>query len=140
MNKWNGTGRFTKDPVIKYSQNENHTCIARFTLAVDRKFKRDNEPTADFINCVAMGKIGEFVEKYFHKGMKADVSGRIQTGSYTNKEGQTVYTTDIVIEDIEFGESKKVSQYNTSDEKPVENADDGFMNVPDDIESELPFT
>lgn len=140
MNKWNGTGRFTKDPVVKYSQNENHTCIARFTLAVDRKFKRDNEPTADFINCVAMGKTGEFVEKYFHKGMKADVSGRIQTGSYTNKEGQTVYTTDIVIEDIEFGESKKVSQYNTSDEKPVENADDGFMNVPDDIESELPFT
>ena len=132
MNKVILIGRLTKDVEVRYA---GETAVARYTLAVDRKFKREGEPTADFINCVAFGKAGEFAEKYFRKGMKVAVTGRIQTGSYTNKEGQTVYTTDIVIEEQEFAESK-----GQSEEKPRPSTDkDGFMSVPDGIEEELPF-
>lgn len=150
MNKVILTGRLTKDPEIRYSQGENQTCIAHFTLAVDRRFKREGQPTADFIRCVAMGKSGEFVEKFFHKGMKMDVSGRIQTSSYTNKDGQTVYSTDVICEEVEFGESKNASQTNAPQSAPqsapqtapandgFSNSDDGFMNVPDDTDG-LPF-
>ena len=150
MNKAIITGRLTRDPNVRYSQGDNSMCIARFTLAVDRRRGRNqdgNGQTADFISCVAFGKTGEFVEKYAHKGMKFDVSGRIQTGSYQNKDGQTVYTTEVVVEDIEFGESKNASQADTSEysqaagrpEGGASGADDGFMNVPDEIDDELPF-
>ena len=103
-------GRFTNDPDIKYTQGgDKQTAIAKFSLAVDRKFKREGEPTADFINCIAFGKTAEFIEKYFSKGKKALACGRIQTGSYTNKNGDKVYTTDVIVEEIEFAESKAAS-------------------------------
>ena len=133
-------GRLTRDPEIKYTQGGNSMAIARYTLAVDRRFKRDGEPTADFINCVAFGKGAEFTEKYFRQGLKVVVTGRIQTGSYTNKDGQKVYTTDVVVEEQEFAESKTASQQNQ--QKPVGPApdnSDGFMNIPDGIDEELPF-
>ena len=123
----------TKDPEIRYSQGTNTTCVARYTLAVDRKFKQEGQPTADFINCIAFGKLGEFAEKYLHKGVKIAVTGRIQTGSYKNKDGNTVYTTDVVVEEQEFCESK--SQNNQQNHS----SSDGFINIPDGIESELPF-
>lgn len=107
MNKVILTGRLTRDPEIRYSAGENATCVARFSLAVNRRFHREGEQSADFINCVAFGKSGEFVEKYFHKGMKMDLEGHIQTGSYTNQDGKKVYTTDVIVEQVEFGESKK---------------------------------
>ena len=122
-----------KDPEIRYSQGANTTCVARYTLAVDRKFKQEGQPNADFINCIAFGKLGEFAEKYLHKGAKIAVTGRIQTGSYTNKDGQKVYTTDVVVEEQEFCESKSQN----IQQKPV--SSDGFINIPDGIESELPF-
>ena len=129
MNKFFGIGRLTKDPEVRYATNS--TCVARYTLAVDRKYKKEGEATADFLNCVAFGKQGEFVEKYLHKGMKIAVMGRIQTGSYKNKDGQTVYTTDILVEEYEFCESK------AREEKP---ASDGFMQIPDDVSDDfLPF-
>lgn len=147
MNKAILTGRLTKEPEARYSQGANQTCIASWTLAVDRKIKREGQPTADFIRCQAFGKSAEFVSKYFHKGMKMDVSGRIQTSSYTNKDGQTVYATDVICEDVEFGESKSASQTNAPQSAPqtapandgFSNSDDGFMNVPDEVDSELPF-
>lgn len=149
MNKWVGIGRLTRDPEIRYSQGENSTAIARYTLAVDRRRTRDGEQTADFINCVAFGKSAEHAEKYYHKGLKVCVSGRIQTGSYTNKEGQKVYTTDIVIEEQEFAESKAASQANGVQTNPTasqgsgkaeQKGEDEFMNIPDSIDEELPFT
>ena len=133
-------GRLTKDPVIRYSQGEKPTCIARFNLAVDRRFKRDgDEQTADFISCVAFGKTGEFIEKYASKGVKFVVEGRIQTGSYTNQEGAKVYTTEVVVEQAEFAESKKASE--GGEAAPAANTadDEGFMNIPDGIDEELPF-
>lgn len=144
MNKVILMGRLTKDPDIRYSQGENSTAVARYTLAVDRRFRRDGEQTADFISCVAFGKAAEFAEKYFHQGIKIAVTGRIQTGSYTNREGNKVYTTDVVIEEQEFAESKSVGDSNTSHAtqqnkpKPFDD-DDGFMNIPDGINDELPF-
>jgi single-strand DNA-binding protein len=136
MNKVILIGRLTRDPEVRYSQGANATAIARYTLAVNRKFKRDGEPSADFINCIAFGKSGEFAEKYFHKGMKVGVTGRIQTGSYTDREtGKMVYTTDIVIEEQEFVESKSQE----SKPAPSTNPDDGFMSIPDGIDEELPF-
>ena len=141
-------GRLTRDPEIKYTQGENSMAIARYTLAVDRRFKRDGEPTADFINCVAFGRGAEFTEKYFRQGLKVVVTGRIQTGSYTNKDGQKVYTTDVVVEDQEFAESKAASSaagttaYTPSRPEPSAAAGDGFMNIPDgdSVEDEgLPF-
>lgn len=136
MNKVSITGRMVKDPEVRYAQNEKATAIARFTLAVNRKHKQEGQPNADFINCVAFGHDAEFIEKYFRKGMKAEVSGRIQTGSYKNKDGQTVYTTDIFVEEIDFGESK---QNSNSAPAATPSTSDGFMNIPDGIEEELPF-
>jgi single-strand DNA-binding protein len=133
-------GRLTRDPEIKYTQGGNSMAIARYTLAVDRRFKRDGEPTADFINCVAFGKAAEFTEKYFRQGLKVVVTGRIQTGSYTNKDGQKVYTTDVVVEEQEFAESKATSQQNQRKPSgPAPDNSDGFMNIPDGIDEELPF-
>lgn len=113
-NKWIGVGRIVRDPEIKYTQTTNgDMAIGRFTVACDRKFKREGEPTADFINCVAFGKTAEFLEKYCHQGTKLVVEGRIQTGSYTNKDGNKVYTTDIAVENLEFAESKASASSNT---------------------------
>ena len=146
MNKVILMGRLTRDPEVRYSQGENATAVARYTLAVDRRFSRNNdEQTADFINCVAFGRAGEFAEKYLHKGTKIAVTGRIQTGSYTNKDGVRVYTTDVVVEDHEFAESKNASQAGNdyapagrTESAPMA-AGDGFMNIPDGIDEELPF-
>lgn len=133
-------GRLTADPEVRYSQGENSMAIARYTLAVNRRFQREGEQTADFINCVAFGKSGEFAEKYFHKGMRVTISGRIQTGSYTNKDGVKVYTTEVVIEEQEFAESKS-EQSNNATSVPTHNnsSNDGFMNIPDGIDESLPF-
>ena len=135
MNKVILMGRLTKDPEVRYSQGNNPMAVARYTLAVDRKFKRDVEPNADFINCIAFGKNGEFAEKYLHKGIKILVEGRWQSGSYTNRDGQKVYTNDCVVESCEFAESKNASQ---SERPQPSNSDDGFMQIPDNME-ELPF-
>ena len=147
MNKVILMGRLTRDPEVRYSQGENATAVARYTLAVDRRFNRNNdEQTADFINCVAFGRSGEFAEKYLHKGTKIAVTGRIQTGSYTNKDGVKVYTTDVVVEEQEFAESKAVSDNNAgfaqapAASAPTAPAGDGFMNIPDNVDdSGLPF-
>ena len=149
MNRVILMGRLTRDPEVRYSAGENALAIARYTLAVDRRFKRDGEATADFINCVAFGRPAEFAEKYFHQGIRIVVSGRIQTGSYTNREGQKVYTTEVVVDDQEFAESKAASDhYAASAPAPAPQASaptpsaasaDGFMNIPDGIDEELPF-
>lgn len=139
MNKVILMGRLTRDPEVRYSQGNAPTAIARYALAVDRKFKKDGEPTADFINCVAFGKSGEFAEKYLHQGMKIAVTGRIQTGNYTNKDGQKVYTTDIIVEEHEFCESKNGSSAGNTSGKNTTSSDKGFMNIPDGIDAELPF-
>ena len=143
MNKVVLMGRLTRDPEIRYTQGDN-MIIARYTLAVNRKYKRDGEPDADFIQCVSFAKAAEFAEKYFKKGMRVTVSGRIQTGSYTNKEGQKIYTTDVILEEQEFAESKSETQQdNTSPRQrgdtPTTESGDGFMNIPDGIDEELPF-
>ncbi|WP_124067343.1 single-stranded DNA-binding protein [Clostridium sp. E02] len=149
MNKVILMGRLTRDPEVRYSQGERTMAIARYTLAVDRRGRRNqdgNEQTADFINCVAFDKSGEFAEKYFRQGMRVLISGRIQTGNYTNKEGIKVYTTDVIIEDQEFADSKGSSGEGgggyqpTSRPAPSSAIGDGFMNIPDGVEDEgLPF-
>ena len=143
MNKVILMGRLTRDPEVRYTQGDNAMAIARYSLAVDRRFKRDGEPDADFINCVAFGKSGEFAEKYLKKGTKIAVVGRIQTGSYTNKDGQKVYTTDVVVENVEFAESKSSSGsdggFVPADRPSPSQASDGFMNIPGGIDEELPF-
>ena len=143
MNKVILIGRLTRNPEVRYSQGEESIAIARYTLAVDRRGKKDpNEQAADFINCIAFRKNGEFAEKYLAKGMKIAVVGRIQTGSYTNKDGQKVYTTDVVVEEHEFADSKSSGNSNSSDSNPkTENTSrDGFVNIPDGVEDEnLPF-
>ena len=148
MNKVILMGRLTRDPDVRYSQGENPLAIARYTLAVDRRFSRrdggDGQQTADFISCKAFGRSGEFAEKYFRKGTKICVTGRIETGSYTNKDGVKVYTTEIVVEDQEFAESKNsgsgdFSQPAASGSAAPVAAADGFMNIPDGIDEELPF-
>jgi single-strand DNA-binding protein len=166
MNKVVLIGRLTRDPVIRYSQGENSQAVARYTLAVDRRFSRrqdnggEQQQTADFISCVAFGRSAEFAEKYLHQGTKIGVEGRIQTGRYTNRDGQTVYTTDVVVENQEFVESKAASQANAGSvpdysgyqnpgaapaaQAPAGNSAsgesaDGFMNLPEGIEEELPF-
>ena len=136
MNKVTLIGRVVRDAEIRYSQGASSTCIARYTLAVDRKFKQEGQPNADFINCIAFGKLGEFAEKYLRKGIKIAVTGRIQTGSYKNKDGNTVYTTDVVVEEQEFCESK--SQSNSQSQTAPSN-DNSWMNIPDGIEGSLPF-
>lgn len=149
MNKVILMGRLTRDPDVKYTAGDNPMAIARYTLAVDRRFKRENEATADFISCIAFGKAAEFAEKYFRQGIRIVVSGRIQTGSYTNRDGNKVYTTDVVVEEQEFAESKNNAagnnnaQGNTAAEQPIGNTTvdaDGFMNIPDGIDEELPFS
>ena len=138
MNKVIEIGRLTKDPEIRYSQGASSTCIARYTLAVDRKFKQEGQPNADFINCIAFGKLGEFAEKYLHKGVKIAVTGRIQTGSYTNKDGQKVYTTDVVVEEQEFAESKSSNQ--SQQNERLQQSSDDFMSIPDGLDDTgLPF-
>ena len=152
MNKVILMGRLTRDPEVRYSQGENSMAIARYTIAVDRRVRRDgDQQTADFINCVAFGRSGEFAEKYFHKGIKIAVTGRIQTGSYTNKDGQKVYTTDIIVEEQEFAESKAAGNEQVpaatarpnpaQTSKPKADAHGyGFMNIPDGVEDgDLPF-
>ena len=145
MNKVILMGRLTRDPKVTYSQGENSIPVARFSLAVDRRMKRDpngeDTQTADFINCVAFGRSGEFAERYFRKGIKIAVTGRIQTGSYTNKDGVKVYTTEVVVEDQEFAESKNASGggENSGGGYAGNTAGDGFMNIPDGIDEELPF-
>ena len=149
MNKVILMGRLTRDPDIRYSTGESATAVARYTLAVDRRFRRDGEQTADFIGCVAFGRNAEFAEKYLHQGTKIVAVGRIQTGSYTNRDGQKVYTTDVVVEEQEFAESKAASDANRSSmggsyqtlsaPNPMGAAGDGFMNIPDGIDEELPF-
>ena len=139
MNKVILMGRLTRDPEVRYSGGDNETAVARYSLAVDRRFKRDNEPSADFINCVGFGKTAEFAEKYFRKGMRICVVGRIQTGSYTNRDGQKVYTTDVVVEEQEFAESKGASENNGADRPQPTTDNNGFMNIPDGIDEELPF-
>ena len=145
MNKVILMGRLTRDPEVRYAQGENAMAIARFSLAVDRRRQNNADgQTADFINIVAFGRLGEFAEKYLHKGTKVALSGRIQTGSYTNKDGQRVYTTDIIAEDIEFAESKNSAGsdggYAGAVSRPAPaSAGDGFMNIPDGLDEELPF-
>ena len=148
MNKVILMGRLTREPDVRYSQNaDGSMAVARYTLAVDRRRARHNndEQSADFISCVAFGRSGEFAEKYLHQGTKIVVTGRIQTGSYTNKDGQRVYTTDVVVEEQEFAESKSAASgetaaYTPSRPEPSAAAGDGFMNIPDGVEDEgLPF-
>ena len=150
MNKVILMGRLTRDPEVRYSAGENSIAIARYTLAVDRRFKRDGEATADFISCVAFGRAAEFAERYFRQGIRIVVSGRIQTGSYTNRDGNKVYTTDVVVEEQEFAESKAVSDSHVGQvasmgapaptPTPSMASADGFMNIPDGIDEELPFS
>ena len=152
MNKVILMGRLTRDPEVRYSQGEQATAIARYTVAVDRRFRRDGDSqSADFIGCVAFGRQAEFAEKYLRKGIKIALTGRIQTGSYTNRDGQKVYTTEVVVEEQEFAESKASSDsYAASHPQqsapsapsmpnPVSASADGFMNIPDGIDEELPF-
>ncbi|WP_031556412.1 single-stranded DNA-binding protein [Lachnospira multipara] len=152
MNKVILMGRLTRDPEVRYSAGDNSSAFARYTLAVDRRFSRNNGDgqNTDYIPCVAFGKSAEFAEKYLHQGTKMVVVGRIQTGSYTNKEGRKVYTTDVIVEEQEFAESKSAAANNSSNyseaaytpsrEEPVQEAGDGFMNIPDGVEDEgLPF-
>ena len=156
MNKVILVGRLTRDPEVRYSQGENTMAIARYTIAVNRRFKREGDPEADFIRCVVFGRAAEFAEKYFRQGLRIAISGRIQTGSYTNKEGIKVYTTEVVVEEQEFAESKAASDRNSSDfaannnygggyqqsgrPVPSQAPSDGFMNIPDGIDEELPFS
>ena len=152
MNNWIGSGRLTAEPKVTYGQGEN-SGVARFSLAVERRFKRDGQPSADFINCVAFGKSAEFVSKYLHKGTKIIASGRIQTGNYTNRDGQKVYTTDVVVEQMEFAESKAASQQNAPQSAPTSAPQsvptstptsapqDDFMDIPDGLDGDqLPFS
>ena len=144
MNKVILMGRLTRDPDIRHSAGENSTAVARYTLAVDRRYKRDGEAGADFISCVAFGRSAEFAEKYFRQGLKVVVTGRIQTGSYTNRDGNKVYTTDVAVEEQEFAESKAAGQRNREESgqerpEPMPVDENGFMNIPDGIDEELPF-
>lgn len=147
MNKVILVGRLTRDPEIRYSQGANAMAIARFSIAVDRRFKREGEPDADFFNCSAFGKQAEFVERYLKQGTKMVVVGRIQNDNYTNKDGQKVYSVQIMVDELEFAESKNASAcsgdgtFAQSAARPTPGAaaNDGFMNVPEGIDEELPF-
>ena len=157
MNKVILMGRLTRDPEVRYSQGASQTAVARFSVAVDRRFKREGEPDADFFNCTAFGKQAEFVERYLHKGTKILLSGRVQNDNYTNKDGQMVYSVRVMVDEIEFAESKNASGGNAGgygngggynnggyagdgNSAPAPSgAGDGFMNIPDGIDEELPF-
>ena len=150
MNKVILMGRLTRDPEVRYAQGDNANAVARYTLAVDRRFRRDGEQSADFINCVAFGRSAELAERYLRQGVKIAVTGRIQTGSYTNRDGVRVYTTDVVVEEQEFAESKAAGASNSGYQNnsyqaapapsPSVDIGDGFMNIPDGIDEELPFS
>lgn len=152
MNKTILMGRLTRDPEVRYSQGEKPLAVARYTLAVNRTFKREGEADADFINCVAFGRNAEFAEKYFRQGIRIVVSGRIQTGSYTNRDGVKVYTTDVIVEEQEFAQTKAEATAETqkqgqapnqnrpAQQAPAAPAGDGFMNIPDGLDEELPFS
>lgn len=137
MNKVILMGRLTKDPEVRYTQGENSTCVASFSVAVDRRYK--GEQTADFINCVAFGRLAEHVEKYYRKGLKTALTGRIQTRNYTNRDGKKVYITEVVAEELEFAESKGASTGGATPEKGTDSLE-GFMSIPDDMDENLPFT
>lgn len=161
MNKVILMGRLTRDPEVRYSQGATQTAVARFSIAVDRRFKREGEPEADFFNCTAFGKQAEFIERYLHKGIKIVLSGRVQNDNYTNKDGQMVYSVRIMVDEIEFAESKNASGgnsyggnaggfngngggfnnggYQGGGAPAPSGAGDGFMNIPDGIDEELPF-
>ncbi|MCI9337632.1 MAG: single-stranded DNA-binding protein [Lachnospiraceae bacterium] len=158
MNKVILMGRLTRDPEVRYSQGASQTSVARFSVAVDRRFKREGEPDADFFNCTAFGKQAEFIERYLHKGTKVVLCGRIQNDNYTNKDGQMVYSVRVMVDEIEFAESKNASGGNAgggynnaggynnggyagggSSAPAPSGAGDGFMNIPDGIDEELPF-
>jgi len=157
MNKVILMGRLTRDPEVRYSQGASQTAVARFSIAVDRRFKREVEPDADFFNCTAFGKQAEFVERYLHKGIKILLTGRVQNDNYTNKEGQMVYSVRVMVDEIEFAESKNASGgsntgggygnsggynnggYQGGGAPAPSGAGDGFMNIPDGIDEELPF-
>ncbi|MCI9437987.1 MAG: single-stranded DNA-binding protein [Lachnospiraceae bacterium] len=157
MNKVILMGRLTRDPEVRYSQGASQTAVARFSIAVDRRFKREGEPDADFFNCTAFGKQAEFVERYLHKGIKILLTGRVQNDNYTNKEGQMVYSVRVMVDEIEFAESKNASGgsntgggygnsggynnggYQGGGAPAPSGAGDGFMNIPDGIDEELPF-
>ncbi|MCI8434075.1 MAG: single-stranded DNA-binding protein [Lachnospiraceae bacterium] len=154
MNKVILMGRLTRDPEVRYSQGASQTSVARFSVAVDRRFKREGEPDADFFNCTCFGKQAEFVERYLHKGTKVVLCGRIQNDNYTNKDGQMVYSVRVMVDEIEFAESKNASAGNNDggynngynnggfgggNAPAASGAGDGFMNIPDGIDEELPF-
>lgn len=137
-------GRLTRDPEVRYGtkgDSQERMCVARYTLAVDRRIKTEGQQAADFISCVAFGRAGEFTEKYLRKGTKITICGRIQTGSYTNRDGIKIYTTDVVVEEQEFAESKREAGQAEKEEEPGPPiGEDGFMNIPDGIDEELPFS
>lgn len=139
MNKWIGMGRLTRDPEVRYSQSG--SAVANFSVAIDRRYKRDGETTADFFNCTAFGKTGEFVEKYLRKGIKVVIEGELQNNNYEDKNGTKHYSVQIIVNQIEFAESKSSQANNNDTAEPEANkpADDGFMNIPDGIDEELPF-
>ena len=137
MNKVILMGRLTRDPDVRWTQSSQPSAVARFTLAVDRRIKREGDPSADFIACVTFGKTAEFVEKYLKQGTKIAIEGRWQTGNYKNKDGITVYTNDCIVEQVEFAESKSASGQKPQQEPPTDG--DGFMNIPEGIDEELPF-
>ncbi len=145
MNKVILMGRLTRDPEMRNSNGESNTAIARYTLAVDRRYKREGDVTADFISCVAFGRSAEFAEKYFRQGLKVVITGRIQTGSYTNRDGNKVYTTDVVVEDQEFVEMRMAAAQRNREESSQERPEPmpvdagGFMTLPEDFDEELPF-
>lgn len=144
MNNVSLVGRLVRDPEVRYGQNES-VSVAKFSLAVERKWKRDGEPTVDFINCTVFGKSAEFTEKYFRKGMRVAITGRIQTGSYKNKDGQTVFTTEIIVESQEIAQSKSESNESSTannaeaGKSPYGSSGDDFMSIPEGTEDELPF-
>lgn len=141
MNSWNGIGRLTADPEVRYTESATPTAVAKFTLAVDRDYKREGEPEADFIRCTAFGKTAEVIEKHLTKGVKIGVSGRIQTGSYDDREtGKKVFTTDIIVSNLTFCEKKGISEQTTDASGfPAPSQKNDFMNIPDNIAEELPF-
>ncbi len=142
MNKVILMGRLTRDPEVRYSQGQNSTAIAKFSLAVDRRFRRDGQPEADFFNCTCFGKQAEFVEKYLHKGTKVVVVGSVQNDNYTNKEGQQVYSVQIMVDEIEFAESKNSSESSGNtyqNAQPASGSANDFMNIPDGVVEDLPF-
>ena len=151
MNKVIMMGRLTRDPEVRYSQGANATAVCRYSIAVDRRFKRDGEPDADFFNCTVFGKDAEFAEKYFKQGTKIVITGRVENDNYTNKDGQKVYGTRILVEEQEFAESKNAASSNGSGNgfggnfgnggsaPSASSAGDGFMNIPDGVDEELPF-